>query len=563
MFHISTKSVTFSGGDVIEIPRNGILLITGPNNSGKSSTLEAIHRRYDLRHTYRSAISASVDSVELRIDGTVDDFVEYLKETYEYDKEDDVIIFDSGYSRDLKLDTHRQRFESGELPNQVLNDLTLRLTARERLENSRDEGISAVANLLFSDEEKEKQISAIFRTTFFEDVLLDRTRERGRFKVADRKKTPKRLKIFSPAARKYFEALPDLSDQGDGMRSFARILLEVMAGDWHAIILDEPELFLHPPQIRQLARFIAQDTPADTQIVIATHSAQFVQGLVDHASERLEVVRLTRTAKGNSARKLDAATIKQLWSDPVVGASGALDALFHDAAVLCEGDSDLKFFRAMMPAVTSPERGVDVEFFHAGGKDRIIPLVDALKHLGILVCAIVDIDVLADIDKFRKIYSAFGGQNDTIEGDLRIIHDYVRQKKTQITGDYFCSRLEELSLAAKGQVTVPKDVTKEIYGLLKTSSPWGAIKEQGVSYFPGRVHNAAQKLLESCAALGLFIVPEGELEGFCRTSNRSSKSAWLSETLERDLSNDPNLAVARAYLGAMMDHIKAEVAGKR
>lgn len=46
--------------------------------------------------------------------------------------------------------------------------------------------------------------------------------------------------------------LPKLQEQGDGMRSFASILLDTFTSEHSITLIDEPEAFLHPPQARLL-----------------------------------------------------------------------------------------------------------------------------------------------------------------------------------------------------------------------------------------------------------------------------------------------------------------------
>lgn len=52
--------------------------------------------------------------------------------------------------------------------------------------------------------------------------------------------------------------LPELQDQGDGMRSFASILLDTFTSDHTITLIDEPEAFLHPPQARLLGKMLAK-----------------------------------------------------------------------------------------------------------------------------------------------------------------------------------------------------------------------------------------------------------------------------------------------------------------
>jgi ABC-type cobalamin/Fe3+-siderophores transport system ATPase subunit len=41
---LSIRSMTFSGGDTLALPENGITVIVGPNNSGKTSTIRELRR---------------------------------------------------------------------------------------------------------------------------------------------------------------------------------------------------------------------------------------------------------------------------------------------------------------------------------------------------------------------------------------------------------------------------------------------------------------------------------------------------------------------------------------
>jgi predicted ATPase len=65
------------------------------------------------------------------------------------------------------------------------------------------------------------------------------------------------------------------------MRSFATVLLYVLAADNHSIqFLDEPEAFLHPPQARLLGEYIARERRSKSQLFIATHSTDILDGLM-------------------------------------------------------------------------------------------------------------------------------------------------------------------------------------------------------------------------------------------------------------------------------------------
>lgn len=59
-------------------------------------------------------------------------------------------------------------------------------------------------------------------------------------------------------------------------------------------------------------------------------------------------MRLTRNGEINHAAVLNEQDVKDLWSDPLLRYSNVLDGLFHDAVVLCESDSDFRYYQAVL-----------------------------------------------------------------------------------------------------------------------------------------------------------------------------------------------------------------------
>ncbi|MBK9599392.1 MAG: ATP-binding protein, partial [Flavobacteriales bacterium] len=132
--------------------------------------------------------------------------------------------------------------------------------------------------------------------------------------------------------------MPELQRQGDGMRSFAGVLLHTTVGHESIFLLDEPEAFLHPPQARLLGRMLVEDKQANRQLFIATHSGDVLKGILDSGSKNVRVVRLRREGNVNIMRQLDNDKITELWGDPLLRYSDILDGLFHEKVIITEGD---------------------------------------------------------------------------------------------------------------------------------------------------------------------------------------------------------------------------------
>jgi hypothetical protein len=87
------------------------------------------------------------------------------------------------------------------------------------------------------------------------------------------------------------EKLDLLHLQGDGMRSFVGVLLNAFISSHSILLIDEPEAFLHPPQARLMGKMIALDLPSERQLFLATHSENFLKGLLDASKDNLKIIR--------------------------------------------------------------------------------------------------------------------------------------------------------------------------------------------------------------------------------------------------------------------------------
>ena len=106
--------------------------------------------------------------------------------------------------------------------------------------------------------------------------------------------------------------LPKLQEQGDGMRSFASILLDTFTTEHTITLIDEPEAFLHPPQARLLGKMLAKNNPDNRQLLVSTHSEDFLQGLLDADNKNITVIRIDRVGNINKINTLESSDVKKL-----------------------------------------------------------------------------------------------------------------------------------------------------------------------------------------------------------------------------------------------------------
>ncbi len=72
---------------------------------------------------------------------------------------------------------------------------------------------------------------------------------------------------------------------GDGVQSLLRLSLELAASAGGVALLEEPEVHQHPGAIRQSARAILAAVRRDIQVILTTHSLEFIDALLAECSD--------------------------------------------------------------------------------------------------------------------------------------------------------------------------------------------------------------------------------------------------------------------------------------
>jgi hypothetical protein len=402
------------------------------------------------------------------------------------------------------------------------------------------------------DDALEAKISQQFRNAFGADLVVHRNAgSQVPLLVGEKPKLKPGQDRLSFDYVVELEKLTPIESQGDGMRSFAGVLLYTVVGHQTVLLVDEPEAFLHPPQARLLGQVIVFDKQLDRQLFVATHSGDVLRGILNSNSPNVRVVRLRRAGEVNVARELNNARITQVWNDPLLRYSNILDGLFHEKVVICESDADCRFYAAVMDALFETNekepRRPDIMFTHCGGKTRLALVVRSLRELEVPIAVVADFDVLREEHPLRDIVEAAAGDWNLVAEDWKELKTAIDGKKPELNTDEIkkdvIKILEDIHVPA-----FPADATRKIQSIFRRSSPWSTAKSLGVPFVPrGQPSQACERLLNALGVLGIFIVPVGELEGFSKTAGGHGP-AWVNEVIRKNLKNDPELEQARAFV---------------
>jgi hypothetical protein len=131
---------------------------------------------------------------------------------------------------------------------------------------------------------------------------------------------------------------------GEGIASLFRIVLALYDPEESLVIIDEPELSLHPQAQKRLAKFISEKAK-DRQIVLCTHSPYFLNW--KDLAAGATVYRLRQDRDGIQTNRLSENTINSLnklsndWQKPQLLDAVAKEIFFADEVLFLEGQEDV------------------------------------------------------------------------------------------------------------------------------------------------------------------------------------------------------------------------------
>lgn len=515
------KNITFNDGTKLSLNHNSVIVFTGANNSGKSQALRDIETDLDKSNYLKTIV---IKAIEYDFLGNIDE-VTFFSEHFSMNHDGfyEVLELGSNYDKSAILDYWQNRTFYNGLHLLFIKRLSTerRLTSSNALQRNEWPEQNPICKLNQSESLTQK-LSDYFHQAFGSDLIVNRNDMRTiPLHIGQ---APDKTAFTIANQDEYYNQvnkLPKLQYQGDGMRSFASILLDTFTSEYSITLIDEPEAFLHPPQARILGKMLAKNNPKDRQLLISTHSEDFLQGLLDANCDNVTVIRINRDSNINRMSVLQNNEIKKLWGNPILRYSNILDGLFHEKVVVCESDYDCLFYQAIIDAVYEykDEVSPDILFTHCGGKTRIKDVVKALKAVNVPVVAICDFDLLNESRDFKPITASFGiNWKEELSADMKIIYDSMNAKSS-------------------GE-----------------NNAWKQIKKVGKAGFTGKEPAAYEKVEEVCKSAGLFVVPVGEMECFDKTINKEKKD-WIYNVLEEyDLATEEKLEEARKFVQEVVDY---------
>lgn len=544
------SKISFSGGQTISLDPSSKLLVVGPNNSGKSKALREIEEFVGVSPAKDGAVVISDAEVEKNCDSAA--LLAYLDENATYQAGNQQYFLGSWA-------VHKNHLKHWDQPclRTLHAGFLKRIGAEERLALSKpqqavsiDEQKSKPQHVLYYDDPLMSEMSELFRGAFGTDIMFN-------FKAGTTipihvGEIPTGKTMKDRAGDDYVRAVvanPLLHLQGDGMKSYAGLLFEAIVGGHPMTLIDEPEAFLHPPQMRRLGKTLSERV--DGQLIVATHSSDIMRGFLEGTKGSARILRIRRVGSVNHVYEAAPNTIKELWEKPELRYSNALEAVFHEQAILCEDDSDCKLFNSVADYLEakSKKQWADTAYVPTGGKHAVAKIAKVLRQIGVPVKAIYDIDFLDDELVVKNAVEAFGGSWAAVQPKWKQVDAEVRNGVKPKTAAEI--KLEISNLIKKADPdALPVSEIKEA---MKQTKAWNLVKRVGKGGIPaGQATERYEELVVMLEAIGIYLIPVGEIENYCRRVGGHGPKFVTSLLSSIDLS-DRQLSPLRSFTKQVHD----------
>ncbi|HEL2965424.1 TPA: AAA family ATPase [Stenotrophomonas maltophilia] len=167
------------------------------------------------------------------------------------------------------------------------------------------------------------------------------------------------------------------------------------AGGATLLLVDEPELFMHPFAVEQVREALRALSELGYQVVFSTHSAQMI--LAKDAKNALLMTK--KHPHGTKARPRLLSVIEQLVENPthqmhqIFSLTNSSQVLFADKVVLAEGKTELRLLPCLFQAIAGKTLGQSsLAIVPMSGVADTKKSIEVLAALGLPACAIVDLD---------------------------------------------------------------------------------------------------------------------------------------------------------------------------
>lgn len=531
------KKIKFNDNTEIELNNDDIVVFVGANNVGKSRILKDIKNdilessskkvivdeieyqdtnfeEINMRNYFKNNFELGPNGYDIAVD--VNHTHNYNEHNFQNVKSGDKHFYKILFSF---LSTESRLNMTAPISYSFIND-KLRFNVMRKLERDK-KNITTLNDIVFSCFGKKIDIS--------EGTWQNAVYKLYKFGTKD--EIDKSVSADTREARCLLESLENLNDQGDGIRSAVAILASLITTTHSLYLIDEPETFLHPPQARILGRNIV-DLSQNKQCFISTHNIDLLRGMLEKNYARIKIIKINRTDNVNEFYVLDNDSIKVVSDDKNLKYSNILNGLFYNTVVLCENESDCKFYSALLEKIDN-DCYQNTLFCAVGGKDQFKIIIPLLNKLKINFLVIADLDLINNRDKLKDLINSI--ETNKYNQISSIHNDFLNlfESKTNDQVKKQSEIKEEILSFITDTPYMSDETASKIRQVLKNISHLKLLKNCGKSCLPaGECVQKYNQIINFLNKSNIFVVECGEIERFITEINGHG-SLWVEEVFKK------------------------------
>jgi putative ATPase len=547
------KKIKFNDNTEIELSNDDIVVFVGANNVGKSRALKDI--KNDILES--SSKKVIVDEIEYQDTNFEEiNMMNYFKNNFELGPNGYDIAVDVNYTYNYN-EHNFQNVKSGDkhfykvLFSFLSTESRLNMTAPISYSFIKDKLSFGIMRKLERDKKSITKLNDILFSCFGKKIDISEGLWQGAvsklYKFGTKDEIDKSVSADTREARCLLEVLENLDDQGDGIRSAVAILASLITTTHSLYLIDEPETFLHPPQARILGRNIV-DLSQNKQCFISTHNIDLLRGMLEKDYARIKIIKINRTDNVNEFHVLDNDSIKVISNDKNLKYSNILNGLFYNTVVLCENESDCKFYSALLEKIDS-DCYQNTLFCAVGGKDQFKIIIPLLNKLKINFLVIADLDLINNRDKLKDLINSI---EDNKYNQISSIHnDFLNMFESGADNQVKKQSVikEEILSFITDAPYMSDETASKIRQVLKNISHLKLLKNCGKSCLPaGECVQKYNQIIYFLNESNIFVVECGEIERFI-TEIDGHGSLWVEEVFKKyPTLDEPEYSNAKEFI---------------
>ena len=541
---IVVKEIVFNNEKRLEFNKDDIVLLVGPNNVGKSRTLKDL--RGDLNESSKPKLL--VKDVKYESTGFSE---EQLRDYFErnitkssyggynvfLDDNDSFTFNDHNF---INIENEKIFYKA--MFSFLSTENRLGLTKPIKFYFEIDKQNLKIMEKLDTDSESINSLNKAINLGFQKSVEVYEDYLDGnmvkKYKIGESNEIASIIESNKRDSLSKLKQFEDLHNQGDGIRNAVAILASLIVNEHSLFLIDEPETFLHPPQAKILGKNIVR-LSTDKQVFISTHNIDFIRGVLEEDSSRVKIIKIDRHDNDNTFSLINNDSISDISNDKNLKYTNILNGLFYNQVILCENESDCKFYSAILEYEESVIYQNSL-FCAVGGKEQFKKIVPLLKELNIEYKIIADIDLISNRESLKQLLSSIESQcyKKIEEQHKQFLESFEMEMNSQVKTQEMIKN--EIKQVFNDEKYMSPQAAERIKTILRDVSSLKLLKSGGKNIIPqGEWVALFNEIKEFLTEHNVFILECGEIERLV-PEIKGHGNTWVEKTFTkyRDIDND-------------------------